>query len=221
MALLEDNLENIKASILVAIKNELTETYPKEFGDYKTGKGDMYTKVFWGDTIRYQPRTPYCMLVQERDKVLRDDEVVYKKVNGITVKKQITRSKLEVTVNVVDMGNEATGKTALQADNFAHKVARQLRKYFSGDDKLYWFEGNEYYDKQIGIRVDTDIDANIDWDDTDTIFNYNFTVTFGWNDEQYQVPELARGAEIRTYHEGQEIDNETIYFKGDRNGSTR
>ena len=56
MTLINDEIDNVKASILVAIRDELMSAYPSEFGDYKTNKGDTLTKVYWADTVRFQPK---------------------------------------------------------------------------------------------------------------------------------------------------------------------
>lgn len=215
MTLINDSLENVKASLLVAIKNQLTETYPSEFGDYTTSRGDVYTKVFWADTIRYQPKHPYCMLSENSDVSEGYDEISYiKSDDGVLLKKTVTRSFLEVAIDVFDMGNEQIGRSALQADTFAHKVARQLRKYFNGDGKLDWFDGNEYYSSQIGITVLTDIDSTIDWADTDTFFRYTFTIQLGWDDIQVSNAELANGVEISlSDNQNTLLDKFTINFK--------
>ena len=215
MTLINDSLENVKASLLVAIKNQLTETYPSEFGDYTTSRGDVYTKVFWADTIRYQPKHPYCMLSENSDVSEGYDEISYiKSDDGVLLKKTVTRSFLEVAIDIFDMGNEQIGRTALQADTFAHKVARQLRKYFNGDGKLDWFDGNEYYSSQIGITVLTDIDSTIDWADTDTFFRYTFTIQLGWDDVQVSNAELANGVEISlSDNQNTLLDKFTINFK--------
>ena len=215
MTLINDSLENVKASLLVAIKNQLTETYPSEFGDYTTSRGDVYTKVFWADTIRYQPKHPYCMLSENSDVSEGYDEISYiKSDDGVLLKKTVTRSFLEVAIDVFDMGNEQIGRSALQADTFAHKVARQLRKYFNGDGKLDWFDGNEYYSSQIGITVLTDIDSTIDWADTDTFFRYTFTIQLGWDDVQVSNAELAKGVEISlSDNQNTLLDKFTINFK--------
>lgn len=215
MTLINDSLENVKASLLVAIKNQLTETYPSEFGDYTTSRGDVYTKVFWADTIRYQPKHPYCMLSENSDVSEGYDEISYiKSDDGVLLKKTVTRSFLEVAIDIFDMGNEQIGRSALQADTFAHKVARQLRKYFNGDGKLDWFDGNEYYSSQIGITVLTDIDSTIDWADTDTFFRYTFTIQLGWDDVQVSNAELAKGVEISlSDNQNTLLDRFTINFK--------
>lgn len=215
MTLINDSLENVKASLLVAIKNQLTETYPSEFGDYTTSRGDVYTKVFWADTIRYQPKHPYCMLSENSDVSEGYDEISYiKSDDGVLLKKTVTRSFLEVAIDIFDMGNEQIGRSALQADTFAHKVARQLRKYFNGDGKLDWFDGNEYYSSQIGITVLTDIDSTIDWADTDTFFRYTFTIQLGWDDIQVSNAELANGVEISlSDNQNALLDKFTINFK--------
>lgn len=215
MTLINDSLENVKASLLVAIKNQLTETYPSEFGDYTTSRGDVYTKVFWADTIRYQPKHPYCMLSENSDVSEGYDEISYiKSDDGVLLKKTVTRSFLEVAIDIFDMGNEQIGRSALQADTFAHKVARQLRKYFNGDGKLDWFDGNEYYSSQIGITVLTDIDSTIDWADTDTFFRYTFTIQLGWDDVQISNAELANGVEISlSDNQNTLLDKFTINFK--------
>lgn len=215
MTLINDSLENVKASLLVAIKNQLTETYPSEFGDYTTSRGDVYTKVFWADTIRYQPKHPYCMLSENSDVSEGYDEISYiKSGDGVLLKKTVTRSFLEVAIDIFDMGNEQIGRSALQADTFAHKVARQLRKYFNGDGKLDWFNGNEYYSSQIGITVLTDIDSTIDWADTDTFFRYTFTIQLGWDDIQVSNAELANGVEISlSDNQNTLLDKFTINFK--------
>lgn len=215
MTLINDSLENVKASLLVAIKNQLTETYPSEFGDYTTSRGDVYTKVFWADTIRYQPKHPYCKLSENSDVSEGYDEISYvKSDDGVLLKKTVTRSFLEVAIDIFDMGNEQIGRSALQADTFAHKVARQLRKYFNGDGKLDWFDGNEYYSSQIGITVLTDIDSTIDWADTDTFFRYTFTIQLGWDDIQVSNAELANGVEISlSDNQNTLLDKFTINFK--------
>lgn len=215
MTLINDSLEDVKASLLVAVKNQLTETYPSEFGDYTTSRGDVYTKVFWADTIRYQPKHPYCMLSENSDVSEGYDEISYiKSDDGVLLKKTVTRSFLEVAIDVFDMGNEQIGRSALQADTFAHKVARQLRKYFNGDGKLDWFDGNEYYSSQIGITVLTDIDSTIDWADTDTFFRYTFTIQLGWDDVQVSNAELANGVEISlSDNQNTLLDKFTINFK--------
>ena len=215
MTLINDSLENVKASLLVAIKNQLTETYPSEFGDYTTSRGDVYTKVFWADTVRYQPKHPYCMLSVSSDVSEGYDEISYiRSDDGVLLKKTVTRSFLEVAIDIFDMGNEQIGRSALQADTFAHKVARQLRKYFNGDGKLDWFDGNEYYSSQIGITVLTDIDSTIDWADTDTFFRYTFTIQLGWDDVQISNAELANGVEISlSDNQNTLLDKFTIDFK--------
>lgn len=213
MTLIDDSLEAVKASILVAIKKELIETYPVEFGDYKTGRDDMYTKVFWADTIRYQPKFPYCMITPQKDISEGYEEIYhFKDTDGITRKRNVTRSFLTATIDVFDMGCEASGKSSLVADTFAHKVARQLRKYFNGDGKLDWFSGNEYYPRQIGITVETDIASIIDWSDTDTLFKYSFDVKFGWDDVQDSSADLAKGAYINVYENNKQIENLEINF---------
>ena len=197
MTLINDNLEGVKTALLVAIKKELTDTYRVEFGDYKTSRGDVYTKVFWSDTVRYQPKHPYCMLTPQKDISEGYDEIQYfRNAEGVLIKRYVTRSFLTVTIEVFDMGNEQSGRSSLKADNFAHKVVRQLRKYFNGDEKLDWFSGNEYYPRQIGIVVDTDIDSTIDWSDTDTMFRYSFDITVGWDDFTDSNADLANGVEV-------------------------
>ena len=214
MALISDSLEEIKASILVAIKNELVDTYPVEFGDYTTGRGDVYSKVFWADTIRYQPKHPYCMLTPQKDMSEGYDEISYvKSTGGVLLKRVVTRSFMTVSVDVFDMGNEQSGRSSLQADTFAHKVARQLRKYFNGDGKLDWFSGNEYYPRQISIIVDNDISSIMNWADTDTFFRYSFDIRVGWDDIQESDAELAKGAEISVYENTNKVDEFTINFK--------
>lgn len=214
MTLINDSLEDVKASLFVAIKNELTETYPVEFGDYTTCRGDKYSKVFWADTIRYQPEYPFCMLTPHKDISAGYNEIINKKnALGKPIKREITRSYLTVSIDVFDMGNEKTNRTSLQADNFAHKVSRQLRKYFNGDGKLDWFSGNEYFPRQIGITVDSDISSILDWSDTDTFFRYSFDIRLGWNDIQDSEAELANGVVIKTYDkENKKIDETTINF---------
>lgn len=207
MTLINDNLEGVKTALLVAIKKELTDTYRVEFGDYKTSRGDVYTKVFWSDTVRYQPKHPYCMLTPQKDISEGYDEIQYfRNAEGIPIKRYITRSFLTVTIEVFDMGNEQSGRSSLKADNFAHKVVRQLRKYFNGDEKLDWFSGNEYYPRQIGIVVDTDIDSTIDWSDTDTMFRYSFDITVGWDDITDTNLDLAKGVEISVNEDDQVLD---------------
>lgn len=197
MTLINDNLEGVKTALLVAIKKELTDTYQVEFGDYKTSRGDTYTKVFWSDTVRYQPKHPYCMLTPQKDMSEGYDEIQYfRNAEGVLIKRYVTRSFLTVTIEVFDMGNEQSGRSSLKADNFAHKVVRQLRKYFNGDEKLDWFSGNEYYPRQIGIIVNTDIDSTLDWSDTDTMFRYSFDITVGWDDFTDSVADLAKGVEV-------------------------
>lgn len=197
MTLINDNLEGVKTALLVAIKKELTDTYRVEFGDYKTSRGDVYTKVFWSDTVRYQPKHPYCMLTPQKDISEGYDEIQYfRNAEGVLIKRYVTRSFLTVTIEVFDMGNEQSGRSSLKADNFAHKVVRQLRKYFNGDEKLDWFSGNEYYPRQIGITVDTDIDSTLDWSDTDTMFRYSFDITVGWDDFTDSNADLANGVEV-------------------------
>lgn len=207
MTLLKDSLEEVKASILMAIKNELVETYPSEFGDYTTSKGDTYSKVFWADTIRYQPKYPYCRLTQGKDRSEGYDEISYvRSASGVLLKRNTTRSIMNVEVEICDMGNEQIEKSSLQADTFAHKVARQLRKYFNGDGKLDWFSGNKYYPKQIGITVGSDITPIIDWSDTDTVFRYYFDVRFGWEDSTDSSVDLAESVNVRLYKDDIKID---------------
>lgn len=211
MTLINDNIEGVKTALLVAIKKELTEAYPVEFGDYKTSRGDIYTKVFWSDTIRYQPKYPYCMLTPQKDISEGYDEIQYfRNAEGVLIKRYVTRSFLTVTIEVFDMGNEQSGRSSLKADNFAHKVVRQLRKYFNGDEKLDWFSGNEYYPRQIGIIVDTDIDSTLDWSDTDTMFRYSFDITVGWDDFTDSTAELAEGVEISINENTNQLDKFTV-----------
>lgn len=211
MTLINDNIEGVKTALLVAIKKELTEAYPVEFGDYKTSRGDIYTKVFWSDTVRYQPKHPYCMLTPQKDISEGYDEIQYfRNAEGVLIKRYVTRSFLTVTIEVFDMGNEQSGRSSLKADNFAHKVVRQLRKYFNGDEKLDWFSGNEYYPRQIGIIVDTDIDSTLDWSDTDTMFRYSFDITVGWDDFTDSTAELAEGVEISINENTNQLDKFTV-----------
>lgn len=214
MTLINDSLDGIKSAVLIAIKRELVDTYPVEFGDYTTGRGDVYTKVFWADTIRYQPKYPYCMLTPQKDISEGYDEISYiKSADGVLLKRVVTRSFMTISVDVFDMGNEQSGRSSLQADTFAHRVARQLRKYFNGDGKLDWFSGNEYYPRQISIIVDNDISSIMDWADTDTFFRYSFDIRVGWDDIQESNAELANGAEISVYDNAEKIDEITIKFK--------
>lgn len=213
MSLIEDNLENIKASVLVAIRDQLIEAYPSEFGDYKSSRGDNYSKVYWSDTVRYQPNYPYCKLTPQKDISEGYDEISYVKINGVLKKKVNTRSFMTIAIDVCDMGNEDINKSSLKADTFAHKVARQLRKYFNGDEKLDWFSGNEYYPRQISVTVENDLTSILDWSDTDTFFKYSFDIRVGWDDIVYSDADLANGAKITTYQDTKQIDEETIYFK--------
>lgn len=213
MTLINDSLDDVKTSLLVAIKKELTETYPKEFGDYTTDRGDKYTKVYWSDTVRYQPRYPYCMLTPQKDISEGYDEISYfRDTDGVKKKKTVTRAFLTVSIDVFDMGNEQENKSSLKADNFSHKVARQLRKYFNGDEKLDWFSGNEYYPRQIGITVNTDISSILEWSDTETMFRYSFDIQLGWDDIVIETAELAEGVNIRVYDKDNtnKIDDFTV-----------
>lgn len=214
MTLINDEIDNVKASILVAIRDELMSAYPSEFGDYKTNKGDTLTKVYWADTVRFQPKYPYCVLTPQKDISEGYDEISYiRSIDGVLLKRVTTRSFMTVTISVFDMGSEITGKTGLEADTFAHKVARQLRKYFNGDGKLDWFSGNKYYPKQIGITVDTEISSVLDWADTDTFFVYSFDIRVGWDEQHTERAELANGAEIRINDGTKELDKFTVEFK--------
>ena len=214
MTLINDEIDNVKASILVAIRDELMSAYPSEFGDYKTNKGDTLTKVYWADTVRFQPKYPYCVLTPQKDISEGYDEISYiRSADGVLLKRVTTRSFMTVTISVFDMGSEITGKTGLEADTFAHKVARQLRKYFNGDGKLDWFSGNKYYPKQIGITVDTEISSVLDWADTDTFFVYSFDIRVGWDEQHTERAELANGAEIRINDGTKELDKFTVEFK--------
>lgn len=205
--LIDDSLEQVKASLLYIIKKVLTEAYPKEFGDYSTSRGDLYTKVYWADTVRYQPNFPYCMLTPQRDALQGLDEITYlRREDGEYVKRTKTRSTLTVSIDVCDMGNEETKKSSLKADNFAHKVTRQLRKYFNGDEMLDWFSGNEYYPNQIGIGIDTNISNIITWDDTDTVFRYTFDISLSWIDIVDDISEPAKGVRVETYENKKLID---------------
>ena len=211
MTLINDNIEGVKTALLVAIKKELTNAYPIEFGDYKTSRGDIYTKVFWSDTIRYQPKHPYCMLTPQKDISEGYDEIQYfRNAEGVLIKRYVTRSFLTVSIEVFDMGNEASGRSSLVADTFAHKVVRQLRKYFNGDEKLDWFSGNEYYPRQIGITVNTDIDSTLDWSDTDTLFRYSFDISVGWDDFTDSTAELAEGVEVSINENTNQLDKFTV-----------
>ncbi len=214
MTLINDSLDGVKSAILVALRKELTETYPVEFGDYSTGRGDVYTKVFWADTIRYQPKHPYCMLTPQKDISEGYDEISYiKSADGVLLKRVVTRSFMTISVDVFDMGNEQSGRSSLQADTFAHRVARQLRKYFNGDEKLDWFSGNEYYPRQISVTVDNDVSSIMDWADTDTFFRYSFDIRVGWDDIQVSNAELANGAQFNIYDDTNKTDEITIKFK--------
>ena len=214
MTLINDEIDNVKASILVAIRDELMSAYPSEFGDYKTNKGDTLTKVYWADAVRFQPKYPYCVLTPQKDISEGYEEISYiRSIDGVLLKRVTTRSFMTVTISVFDMGSEITGKTGLEADTFAHKVARQLRKYFNGDRKLDWFSGNKYYPKQIGITVDTEISSVLDWADTDTFFVYSFDIRVGWDEQHTERAELANGAEIRINDGIKELDKFTIEFK--------
>lgn len=213
MTLIDDSLEGVKTSILMAVKKELTETYPVEFGDYKTSRGDTYSKVYWADTVRYQPKYPYCVLTPSKDRLEGYDEISYfrganKKLN----KKQVTRSFMTISIDVYDMGSETSNKSSLQADTFAHKVARQLRKYFSGDESLDWFSGNEYYTNQIGIMVNNNMSSIIDWSDTEVKFRYSFDIQVGWDDKVISEPDLANGAKIGINEESKKMDELTVQF---------
>lgn len=214
MTLINDSLDGVKSAILVALRKELTEAYPVEFGDYSTGRGDVYTKVFWADTIRYQPKHPYCMLTPQKDISEGYDEISYiKSADGVLLKRVVTRSFMTISVDVFDMGNEQSGRSSLQADTFAHRVARQLRKYFNGDEKLDWFSGNEYYPRQISVTVDNDVSSIMDWADTDTFFRYSFDIRVGWDDIQVSNAELANGAQFNIYDNTNKTDEITIKFK--------
>lgn len=214
MTLINDSLDGVKSAILVALRKELTEAYPVEFGDYSTGRGDVYTKVFWADTIRYQPKHPYCMLTPQKDISEGYDEISYiKSADGVLLKRVVTRSFMTISVDVFDMGNEQSGRSSLQADTFAHRVARQLRKYFNGDEKLDWFSGNEYYPRQISVTVDNDVSSIMDWADTDTFFRYSFDIRVGWDDIQVSNAELANGAQFNIYDDTNKTDEITIKFK--------
>lgn len=223
MTLINDNLEKIKTALLVNIKENLVESYPVEFGDYKTDRGDVCVKVYWSDTVRYQPRFPYCILTPQKDMSEGYDEITYTKIDGVLTKKIKTRSFLTVSIDVFDMGNEQNSKTSLQADNFAHKVARQLRKYFNGDSKLDWFSGNEYYPEQVSVIVNTDISSILDWSDTDTLFRYSFDIVLGWDDVQCTRADLATGALIKVA-DGEKTESFTIKIgknKETTNGESR
>ena len=215
MTLINDRIDDVKASLIVAIKKELTEAYPKEFGDYGTSKGDICTKVYWADTLRFQPKYPYCTLTPSKDVSEGYDEISYhKNSEDILIKRVKTRSFLTVTLDVYDMGNELNGKTSLEADTFAHKVARQLRKYFNGDGKLDWFSGNEYYERQIGITVENEVTPVLDWGDTDTQFRYNFDITLGWDEIYDSVADMAEGIEVTTYNgDARDMINKLIIKK--------
>ena len=154
------------------------------------------------------------MLTPQKDISAGLDEISYvKSDSGVLLKRVRTRSFMTISIDIVDMGNEQLGKSSLEADTFAHKVARQLRKYFNGDGKLDWFSGNKYYPKQIGITVDTEISSVLDWADTDTFFVYSFDIRVGWDEQHTERAELANGAEIRINDGIKELDKFTVEFK--------
>lgn len=195
MTLINDNVDLIKASLITAIKKELVETYPKQFGDYKNGNGGIYTKIYWENTVRYKPKFPICVLSTSKDVSERQNEISYFKDEDGKYKKRVVKSSfLTVGIDIFDMGNESINYSNLQADTFTAKVARQLRSYFNGDEKLDWFSGNEIYPNQIGIVVDDEITTVNEWDESDNvIFRKSFDVTLGWDEEHiYEVP-LAEG----------------------------
>lgn len=219
MTLINDSIEDVKTSLIYAIKKELTETYPKEFGDYRSERGDIYTKVYWEDTVRFQPKFPICVLSPSRDVREGYNEISYRKgEDGAMYKRVVKRSFLTVTIDISDMGiEEGQGKkSSLKASSFVHKVARQLRSYFNGDEKLNWFSGNEFYPKQIGITVDDNINIVSDWSDTDTFHRCTFDITLGWDEENIIPIDKAHGAKISVSENTNLLDEFTIEIdKGD------
>ena len=151
------------------------------------------------------------MLTPQKDISEGYDEIQYfRNAEGVLIKRYVTRSFLTVSIEVFDMGNETSGRSSLVADTFAHKVVRQLRKYFNGDEKLDWFSGNEYYPRQIGITVNTDIDSTLDWSDTDTLFRYSFDISVGWDDFTDSMAELAEGVEVSINDNTNQLDKFTV-----------
>ena len=188
----QDSIAEVKSSILMGIRNELIQAYPVEFGDYEDCNGTC-SKIFWGDTISFQPKYPYCMLSTDQDSLGGYDDVSYVKREGEIYKKYIKHCSIIVQIEIVNMANIKQGITQLEADVFAHKVARQLRSYFNCEDKLEWFEGNEYYPNQISSQVEGKITPIPDWSDTDTKFRYNFDIEFGWDDISYVHVDKGKG----------------------------
>lgn len=187
-----DSIAEVKSSILMGIRNELIETYPKEFGDYRDCDG-ICSKIFWGDTISFQPRYPYCMLNTDQDDMTGYDEIAYIKKDGEFYKKYTKHCSILVQIEIANMADINNGITQLEADMFAHKVARQLRSYLNCEDKLEWFSGNEYYPNQISSQINGRINPIPDWSDTDTKFRYTFDVEFGWNDVSYVHIDKGKG----------------------------
>ena len=147
------------------------------------------------------------------------NEISYRKgEDGQMYKRLVKRSFLTVTIDISDMGiEEGQGKkSSLKASSFVHKVARQLRSYFNGDEKLNWFSGNEFYPKQIGITVDDNINIVSDWSDTDTFHRCTFDITLGWDEENIIPIDKAHGAKISVSENTNLLDEFTIEIdKGD------
>lgn len=188
-----DSIDQVKNSILMGIRKELIETYPVEFGDYKDCDGTC-SKIFWEDTISYQPKYPYCILSVDQDNLSGErDEISYVKRDGEIYKRYVKHNSILVQIEIANMANLQEGITQLEADVFAQKVARQLRSYLNSDEKLEWFEGNEYYPDQISSDVSERITPIPDWTETDTKFRYMFEVEFGWLDVSFVHVDKGKG----------------------------
>lgn len=190
-----DSIDKVKSSILMGIRNELVSTYPDEFGDYSDCEG-TYSKIFWENTISYQPKYPYCILSTDEDTLSYRDDISYCKKDGEFFKKYVKHTSILVQIEIANMANEVHN-TKLEADMFAQKVARQLRSYFSSDDKFEWFDGNEYYPSQISSQIGEKITPIPDWNETDTKFRYTFDVEFGWDDTSYVHIDKGKGFLLR------------------------
>lgn len=191
----EDSIDKVKSSILMGIRNELISAYPNEFGDYSDCEG-TYSKIFWEDTISYQPKYPYCILSSDEDTLTGLDDISYLKKDGEFFKKYVKHTSILVQIEIANMANNLH-PTKLEADMFAQKVARQLRSYLNSDDKFEWFSGNKYYQGQISSVVSEKITPIPDWNETDTKFRYNFDVEFGWHDTSYVHIDKGEGFLLR------------------------
>lgn len=191
---MSDNIINVKKLLLDFVADNILTQFPSNY--------TQDSQIYWSYTqVDDRPSVPYFVLSVIDDNCLQYDTFHGYRVEELTSGKKIYKIEKQVTVLTVGFSSssmETNTITALEAQNLAQTVSRYIRRLFTTDKAVDWFEYSNTLDIKVGVESEnlSKIEYNPDYEDTKTNHKYSFTCQFNWEDVFETEVSLAKGIDI-------------------------